>query len=121
MELKDLTKEQTIEIAKLIYPFKIENDFEFHYQPYDETWMDDAREFVELKFNGIVFGDKAYPLRLEILPNLDCWFYYIKFDEKIGYNVSHSLPSRNQHKIQKLFIKWGIRSDTNDRYKFMRD
>lgn len=102
--LKDLTKEQTIEIAKLIYPFSdtIEGEYDFTYQQYDPMWYEDAREFVRLKFRGIAFGDTVDNLMLIINKNLDCWFYYCRPDG------AHSLPSINQHAIQKKFIKWGI-------------
>ena len=119
LEMKDLTKEQAIQIVKLIYPFEkgFKSEFKFHYQPYDEAWMDDAREFISVTFKGTVFADKVYPLKLEILPNLDCYVFYLDFDKKINQKVYYSLPSRNQHEIQKLFIKWGIKSNKNDRYK----
>ena len=81
--IKDLTKEQAIEIAKLIYPYSdvVEGDYDFHYQPHDRTWFEDAREFVRLTFKGITFGDKVDNLMLEINKNLDCWFY--KFVEPL--------------------------------------
>jgi hypothetical protein len=102
--IKDLTKEQAIEIAKLIYPFNetVIGEYDFHYQPYDSTWLDDAREFVQVKFRGITFGNTVDELMLHININLDCWFYYCR------NNGAHSLPTRNQHAIQKKFIEWEI-------------
>lgn len=115
--LKDLTREQAIQIAKLIYDFDkgIKSDFDFTYQPYDETWLDDAREYIQVKFNGIVFADKVYPLILEINPSLDCDLYYLEDDPK-GFKCMKLIGCRNQNQIQKLFIKWGINGTKNDRY-----
>jgi len=106
-KLKDLTKEQAIEIAKLIYPYsdKFEPEYEFKYQPYDKSWFEDAREFVRLEFKGIAFGDKIDNLMLEINKNLDCWFYYCREDG------AHDLPSRNQCAVQRKFIEWGFEPD----------
>jgi ABC-type phosphate transport system substrate-binding protein len=112
MKLKDLTKEQVIEIAKLIYSFwdEYEKDFpnqeiKFTYQPYDATWYEDAREYVMLEFKGYTFGDTVDNLMLQINKNLDVWFYYCR------ENGAHDLPSRNQHAVQKKFIEWGIEPD----------
>jgi hypothetical protein len=106
MKIKDLTKEQTIEIAKLIYPFSdtVEGEYEFSYQPYDPTWYEDAREYVQLKFKGVTFGTTIDTLIFQINKNLDCWFYYSR-------DSMYTLPSRNQHAIQKKFIEWGIEPD----------
>jgi len=104
MKLKDLTKEQTIEIAQLIYPFSddVKSDYVFHYQPYNKEWFEDAREYVRLTFRGVTFGDTVDDLVLDINKNLDCWFYYSRKDGL------HTLPSRNQHAVQKKFIEWNI-------------
>ena len=99
--IKDLTKEQVIEIAKLIYPWDIDSEFEFEYQPYDPSWFQDAREYVQLKFKGITFGETVDTLILQINKNLDCWFYYSR-------DYMHTLPSSNQAAVQRKFIEWGI-------------
>lgn len=107
MKLKDLTKEQAIEIAQLIYPFhnEVHSNYSFYHQPYDLSWYSDAREYVRLLFRGITFGDTQDDLILEITPTLDCWFYYSRKDGL------HTLPSRNQHAVQKKFIEWGFEPD----------
>ena len=107
MKLKDLTKEQAIEIAQLIYLFSddVKSDYDFHYQPYNREWYEDAREFTIIEFRGVTFGDTVDNLRLEINKNLDCWFYYSREDGL------HTLPSRNQHAVQKKFIEWGFEPD----------
>ena len=106
-KLKDLTKEQAIEIAKLIHPFsdEVKTNYKFHYQPYDKSWFEDAREFVTLEFKGITFGNTIDNLIIEINKNLDCWFYYIR---ESGY---HTLPSRNQSAVQRKFIEWEFEPD----------
>lgn len=106
-KLKDITKDQAIEIAKLIYPFfdDLKTDYDFHYQPYDKVWLEDAREFVRLRFRGFIFGDRVEDLMIEITKTLDCWFYYIRDDG------THHLPSRNQCAVQRKFIEWGIEPD----------
>ena len=106
-KLKDLTKEQAIEIAKLIYSFSdaVETDYDFTYQPYDRTWYEDAREFVRLKFRGVTFGDTVDNLILDINKNLDCWFYYSRKDGL------HGLPSTNQCAVQRKFIEWEFEPD----------
>ncbi len=112
MELKDLTQEQAIEIAKLCYNFDkgIKSDFEFHYQPYNETWLDDAREFVTVIFQGIIFADKVYKVKLEIHSNLDCYLFYLDKDKRteLPFPVYQLIGCNNQHKIQKKFIEWNI-------------
>jgi len=101
--IKDLTKEQVIEISKLIYPFfdTVEGEYEYYYQPYDPSWYEDAREYVQLKFRGVTTGDTVDTLILQISQNLDCWFYYSR-------DYMHHLPSRNQCAVQRQFIEWGI-------------
>ena len=103
-----MSKEQAIEIAKLVYPWtEPETEFDFHYQPYDESWYRDAREYVRVNFKGIVFADKVYPLKMEIDVQLNVWFMYEK--KKIGdVGYMDSLPTRNQKKIQDKFREWGI-------------
>jgi hypothetical protein len=104
MKLKDITKTQAIEIAKLVYGFSdwITSDkFEFKYQPYDETWYEDACELVRINFEAIVFGDKSYPIQVEIGIDLNCYIYYLDGHLK-------SLPIRNQYLTQKKFQEYGI-------------
>ena len=102
-ELKDLTPEQAIEIAKLVYgyPNWIKSDFAVVYQPYDETWFADAREYLRVNFEAIVFGDKIDRIILEIDTELNCWLYYSR-------DMMYDLPTRNQYHIQKKFMEWNI-------------
>lgn len=123
--LKDLTKEQVIEIAKLVYPFDEwrKSDIEVHYQPYDETWFSDAEEYWFAKFNGITFADKVDTYRMWIRPSLDLSLDAIRknpddFTEANKMKVIGSgddqivllgsFPVRNQYLIQKKFVEWGI-------------
>jgi len=103
MNLKDLTKEQAIEIAKLVYGFPdyIKSDFEVKYQPYDETMYEDAREVIKIFFDAIVCGDTVKKIMVEICPNSDCWVYYIE-------DMAHSLPTRNQKLVQKKLIEFNF-------------
>ena len=113
MKLKDLTREQATEIAKLCYDFDdgIKSDFKFHYQPYDASWYEDAREFISVIFDGIIFADKIYKIKLEIQPNLDCHLFYLNFDKTINLDVYNLIGCNNQNKIQRKFIEWGIEPD----------
>lgn len=108
--LKDITKEQAIEIAKLIYPFSdgVKGEYDFTYQPYDPTWYEDAREFVRLKFRGVTFGDTVDNIILDIEKNFDCWLNYSRPDGL------HILPTRNQYAIHKQFIDWGFEPDYSE-------
>lgn len=105
--LSDLTEEQAIEIAKLIYPYfgEMETEYEFQYQQYDPSWFEDARECARVKFKGITFGNKVDKLMMEIDKNLSCWFYYCREDGV------HDLPTHNQCAIQRKFIEWGFEPD----------
>lgn len=108
--VEQLTAEQTFELAKLAYGFPewITSELEFLYQPYDETWDRDAREFVRVKFEGIVFGDKTFPIVFEIGATLSCELAFVKYNEKTGVNYQDRLPIRNQYKIFKKLIDWGF-------------
>ena len=121
MKLKDLTKEQIIEIVHLVYPFSdwIKSEVKVKYQPYDETWLDDAQEYQFAKFEAITFGDKIDTYRLWIYPTLDLEFDAIrtkienmtesqKANNKTGAVSLGRFPIRNQHMIQRKFIEWGI-------------
>jgi len=109
MEIKDLTKEQTIEIAKLAYSSpELMTDFSFKYQPYDESMYEDAREEVYLTFNAPVFADKVFKLMLIIIPNFSLYMYY--WNPKT--NINEYLPIRNQYKIFQKFIEWGAEPPT---------
>lgn len=103
MKIKDLTKEQCIEIAKLAYPFpEAITDYEFKYQPYDKEWYSDAREFVRLSFKAPVFGDRVKNLMIEINTNLDTYMFYW------NGKVNDTLPINNQYKIFQKFIELGV-------------
>ena len=103
MKIKDMTKEQCLEIVKLAYPFGDRiTDYAFKYQPYDKEWYRDAREFIRLKFKAPVFGDKVKQLMIEIDTSLNVYMYY--WTGKINEN----LPVGNQYSIQKKFVELGI-------------
>jgi len=105
MELKDLTKEQTIEIAKLAYSSpELMTDFKFLYQPYDESMYEDASEEIMLRFDAPVFGDTISKLMLIIIPNFSVFMYY--WNPKT--NINEYLPVRNQYKIFQKFVEWGV-------------
>ncbi len=113
MELKDLTEEQAKEIALLLYPFPdlIKSELDCKFQPYDETWLDDAAEYYRIYFDGVIFADKIYRIRIWIYPSLDCEIdYYDKNSKQHGGR----LPVRNQYKIQELFIKWNLKPIFNN-------
>ena len=124
-KLKDLSKEQVIEIVKLVYPFEdwIKSEIEVVYQPYDVSWYEDAAEYWFAKFDGYTFGDKIDTYRLWIHPNLNVEFDVFRdklenFTEKDKTEITSKnnkpfvllghFPIRNQHKIQKKFIEWEI-------------
>lgn len=102
--IKNLTPEQAIEIAKLIYPFPecVKSEYKFKYQPYDSSWYEDAREYIRVEWDGILAADKVVPLFIEINTNLDCYCYYSTA------KGAERMPLRNQNSIQKKFIEWDI-------------
>jgi len=107
MGIKDLTEEQGLEIAKLLYPSpKLITDYKFYYQPYDASMYEDAVELVRIRFKAPVFGySPNYQLMGIIYKSLDVYFYY--WNGKVnGY-----LPNRNQYKVQEKFKEWGIEPD----------
>ena len=113
--LKDLTKDQVIEITRLVYPFDdwMKSEIEVRYQPYDETWFEDAQEYWFAKFQAITFADKVDTYRLWIYPNLNLAFDAIRDKvenmteeqkkEMKGLVLLGSFPIRNQYLIQKRF------------------
>src|ERR1039458_2577213 len=107
--IKDLTKEQVIEIANLIHSNlseldkSIEQDYKFKYQPFCfHATLSMRSELVHLYWKVNTFADTIDTVRLTICSNLDCYWGYIRSD---GEN---SLPTNNQCKIQKKFIEWDI-------------
>lgn len=108
MEINEMTIEQARELAELLYPFEIMGEFEMEYQPYIEEWYRDARELIRIKFESYTFGDKVEPIRIHIEVDLNCWVYYLRLDEKLNYDILHSLPTRNQYKVQEKFREWGF-------------
>ena len=104
MKLEDMTQEQAISIAKLVYGSEehIRSDFVVKYHPYDESLYEDAYEHLDVRFEAITFADTIDTLTMTILPWLDCHLRYNR-----GKKVD-ALPSRNQYKVQKLFREWGI-------------
>lgn len=112
MELKDLTREQAIEITKLAYPFEdwTKSDFDTSYQPYDESHYSDACEYYLVSFDGIIAGNKIGRIRLFIYPDLVCdldYFYKDSKGEMIVKTMTR-LPVRNQRQIQKKFTEYGF-------------
>lgn len=108
MKIKEITPDQAFEIAKMVYGFPewIKSDFKFEYQPYDESMYEDAAELVRVCFDAIVFADKTEKITLIIDVQLNCWLHFVR--NKGGNIVAESLPSRNQHAVQKKFIEWGF-------------
>jgi hypothetical protein len=102
MKLEDITKEQAFEIVRLMHD-NISSGMDFKYYPYDESMYEDAKEFVLVTFKGIVFADKVYDMRVNILPSLDCFLEYV------DNNKCYTLPTRNQYQIQKNFVEWGFK------------
>lgn len=108
MKIKDMTKEQCLEIVQLAYAFpELITNYEFKYQPYDKEWYADAREFIRLSFKAPVFGDKVEKIMIEINPGLDVYMSYW------NGKVNDSLLVRNQHKIQKKFIELGVEPESD--------
>lgn len=120
-KIKDLTHDQVIEIANLVYPSTdlIRSEMIVRYQPYDESWLNDAREYWLIKFDGITFGDKIDTYRLWIYPNLNLEFDAIRTNPKnmteeqkletvSGIFFLGTFPIRNQYLIQRNFMEWGI-------------
>lgn len=108
MELKDLTREQVIEIAKLAFgqPDWIKSDFETKHQPYIEEWYDDAREYYSIKFEAYFIGDKTAIYRVEISPNLDVHLWY--FENGKNGMINKPMVIVNQRKIQEKFTEFGF-------------
>ena len=104
MELKDLTKEQAIEIAKLSFydPNWIKSDFDVNYWPYIPEHYGDAREYVSVAFEAYFIGDKTTKYKVEISPELNVWVWYLQ--EK----SLHMIGVHNQRKIQKKFTEFGF-------------
>lgn len=125
MKFSELTKDHILEIVNLVYPYPdwIKSEIDIKYQPYDSSWLDDAQEYWFAKFDGITFGDKIDTYRLYIYPNLNLSLDVIRdnpdnFTEKDKTNLISgkyvllgSFPIRNQHKIHKKFIEWGLESE----------
>lgn len=119
--LKDITKEQAIEIAKMIWDFDqfIKSDFEFKY--FDGNYghftkTDD--EQITITFDFEAFPEKRIgKMFVHIFPNLDCSIAEFEFkpydkpqnETNKGYwQEKHSYPLRNQNAVQKKFIEWDI-------------
>jgi hypothetical protein len=115
-KLKDLTKEQAIEIAKLIYPFPdwIKSDFNFFYHPYKapDNWDNEGiTEEVLVTFKGFTTGEKIEDIHLNIYTNLDCVLGCFELKNSKYWSHKYSLMVRNQHAVQKKFIDWGFEPD----------
>ena len=110
MEIKDMTKEQAIEIAMMAYGHDdwIRSDFKFEYVPYDppsiKNSFDDSPESVYVKFEGVSFGDKIDLYRLFIYSNLNITLDIFRTDPIKIISVGFS----NQFLIFKKLQEWGI-------------
>lgn len=106
MEIKELTKDQGIEIAKLAFgqPDWIKSDFDFQYQPYIEEHYEDAREYVSIIFEAYFVGELTTKYKIEISPKFDVWLWYLD----IKSEVYHPLGIVNQRLIQQKFSEFGL-------------
>lgn len=128
--IKDLTKTQAIEIAKMIWQFDdmIKSELEFSYfdgNYGDFTKVDD--EEITIKFDFETNFDKQTnsmkekrigKMFVHIFPNLDCSigeFVFVEYEKhhqngknKGYWKHDNSYPIRNQNAVQKKFIEWGI-------------
>lgn len=106
MKLKDLTKEQAIQLTMLSYGFEdYYSDFEFKYQPKVDSNYENSEgysESVQVTFNGATFGTIVDKLRFTIYSNLNCNIGYLRKDGE------HLIPLRNQYDIFKLLRDWDI-------------
>ena len=114
MKLKDITREQAIEIAKLAYPFPkyVKSDYEFQYIPYEpisKTNYEECPEQIRIRFKGILAADKEVLLDLTIYNWLDIYMSWLeKKTEDQNYYDSHRFPLRNQYKIYAKFREWNL-------------
>lgn len=120
----DLTTDQAIEIAKLIYPFPGEMEkIQVVKHPYFREHYEDAREFIRIHFVAPVMADRKFTIKVEISANLDCFMSYEKSepcgDDKIR-QWNETLPNVNQYEVQKRFREWKIfPSHKNQRRKLV--
>lgn len=109
MKLKDLTKEQAIELAILSYDSNgFYSEFEFKYQPEIKSSFENSEgysESVQVTFNGATFGTIVDKLRFVIYSNLNCNIGYLRKDGE------HLIPLRNQYEIFKLLRDWDIKPE----------
>lgn len=119
--LKDITKEQAIEIAKMIWGFdefiKSKPTFTYFNGNYGD-YTEKESEDITVTFDFDTFPEKKIgKMFVCIYPNLDCniaEFDFIpsenpKNENSKGYwSHKRSYPVRNQNAVQKKFIEWGI-------------
>lgn len=111
MNIKELTKEQAIEIAKLQYPFHdwIKSDFDFHYDDGNRgAWIDESDECVSIRFSVEEnIEPKNKTIIVHIFPNLDV---AVGVFEWTGHYWKHveSRGTANQFIVQNKFREWGI-------------
>lgn len=111
-KLKDITRKQAIEIAKLAYgniPDGIQSDFEFKYSPgqvmdHTKGIYEDSPEAIHVFFDAFTFGTRIENIRLIIFKDLNCSLNILRLKDKpldiITINVS------NQYEIQKKLREW---------------
>jgi hypothetical protein len=120
MKIKDITKEQAIEIAKLAYPFPeyIKSDFDFQYIPYEpisKTNYEECPEHVDIRFKGIIAGTKEAIFCLTLYNWFDLYMSWLeKKTEEQNYYDSHYFPLRNQHKIYAKFKEWNLQPEEKE-------
>lgn len=116
MKLKDLTKEQAIEIAILAYRGKglIRSEITFNYYPFIPSdtkrgIYKDMEEFIAINFDAYTIGEQIESIKIRIYSNLNIDMHIFKcnggFPEIIPLSVS------NQFLIFKKLQEWGFDLD----------
>ena len=108
--IKNITKEQAIEIAKMIWGFddSIKSDLTFKY--FDGNYgayTNEEDEDITVTFDAEVSPQKrTAKMFVHIYRNLDCSIGEFEFSG--CWRHKRSYPVRNQNAVQKKFIEWGI-------------
>jgi len=107
--INDLTEEQAIEIAKLLFPYIIVGEYEFRRSTgYNKTgnteWYDYNDDCIIVNALYVDVHGQRRQLRCWILKNLDC---RVDLWEPESGEIMR-LPVRNQYVVQGLFKKMEI-------------
>ncbi len=107
--INDLTEEQAIEIAKLLFPYIIVGEYEFRRSTgYNKTgnteWYDYNDDCIIVNALYVDVHGQRRQLRCWILKNLDC---RVDLWEPESGKIMR-LPVRNQYVVQGLFKDMGI-------------